>query len=92
MPSNGTSSATLPRFDDSLPPSHPDLHAKHQNLTEVSNPSYWTQLNPTLRVGDAAYINSCKPIKAPKDRLRDLRQQINVAGVAQVGVLLSMFP
>lgn len=85
MPSNGSSSATLPRFDASLPPAHPDLHAKHQTLTKVLNPSYWTQLNPTLHVGDAAYISSCKPIKPPKDRLKDLRQQINHAGVAQVG-------
>lgn len=85
MPSNSSSSATLPRFDASLPPTQPDLHAKHQTLTKCLNPAYWTQLNPTLHVGDAAYVSNCKPIKAPKDRLKDLRQQINDAGVAQVG-------
>lgn len=83
---NGTShqTATLPRFDVSIPPSQPSLHAKHQSLSDVLDPKYWQQLNPGLRVGNAGFISSCKPLKPPKDRLKDLCQQINTAGVAQV--------
>lgn len=78
-------SATVPRFDASLPPSLPALHSKQQTLANVLEPSYWQQLNPGLHVGDAAFISSCKAMKPPKSRLKDLCQQINEAGVAQVG-------
>jgi hypothetical protein len=81
-----TATATLPRFDVSAPPSDPVLHAKHQSLSDLLQPSYWQQLNPGLHVGDAAFIRGCKPLKPPKDRLQDLKEQINTAGVAQVGL------
>jgi hypothetical protein len=78
-------SATVPRFDVSLPSNQPNLHSKQQTLASVLDPSYWQQLNPGLHVGDAAFISSSKAIKPPKSRLKDLCQQINEAGVAQVG-------
>ena len=87
MAANGVSQGTtLPRFDVSLPGHSAKLHAKHQTLADVLQPNYWQLLNPSLHVGDAAFIGSCKALKAPKERLKDLKQQMNEAGVAQVGL------
>lgn len=84
--SKAQETATLPRFDVSAPPSDPALHAKHQSLSDLLQPTYWQQLNPGLHVGDAAFIRGCKPLKPAKDRLKDLSKQINTAGVVQVGL------
>jgi len=84
--SSSSDGKTLPQYDVSLPPKHPELLAKHQTLASVLKPEYWQQLNPGLHVGDEAFVSSCKPIKPPKGRLNDLFGQVNEAGVAQVWV------
>lgn len=84
--SSSSDGKTLPQYDVSLLPKHPELLAKHQTLASVLKPKYWQQLNPGLHVGDAAFVSSCKPIKPAKGRLNDLFGQINEAGVAQVWI------
>lgn len=66
------------------PPERPELHASRQKLKDVCDPDYWRQLCPQLHVADPGVLGQIGPIQLPEDRLQDLSQQVNQAGVAQV--------
>jgi hypothetical protein len=81
---------TDPRYDVSVPPAQPHLHAKRQSLADVCNAAYWRQLCPQLHVCDAAFVaQHSAALSLPAPRLQDLRQQVDAAGVAQVWCVLA---
>eukprot|EP00882_Tetradesmus_deserticola_P022370 GHRQ01024272.1.p1 GENE.GHRQ01024272.1~~GHRQ01024272.1.p1 ORF type:complete len:174 (+),score=80.30 GHRQ01024272.1:23-523(+) len=65
-------------------PEHPNLHASHQTLKDLLQPSYWQALCPWLHCGDAALLGRLRALQLPQRRLADLKQQVDTAGVAQV--------
>lgn len=74
------------KFNVEEAPELPELHASRQKLETVLSAQYWQQLCPGLHVADAAYLRTLAPLQLEKGRLKDLKRQINHAGVAQVSV------
>ncbi|WIA09472.1 hypothetical protein OEZ85_008873 [Tetradesmus obliquus] len=71
-------------FNVDEPPERPELHASRQKLKDLLKPSYWQALCPWLHCGDADWLGRQPALQLPQQRLVDLKQQVDAAGVAQV--------
>jgi poly(3-hydroxybutyrate) depolymerase len=73
--------------DPDAPPQQPQLAANLQQVQGVSSATYWQQLNGHLHVAEGAPTSGLTQAMLPQERLADLRQQIDHAGIAQAGGL-----